>query len=172
MVLDLMRRVNLRHIAIAAFLPLVLAQTCVPSDHPLASDSGTIEFAETQSASGIRVEDVPSGSAAPHLPFELTVDVSSDQPLVPEDVEVTVTFVCAFGNSDSFTVSLAETGISGQALEGTFSRTANVEAGECVNQQGQREQVTWTVSFVRPSATTQQLTFDYTMSWRSASVAN
>jgi hypothetical protein len=132
----------------------------------------TIEFAETAGGSGFKTQTVTSGQAAPHLPFMLMIDVTSDQPLIPDDVQVFVTFRCAFGNTDTFQVDLSETGITGQALQGSFERAANVGSAECVASSGQREQTTWSVQFVRPSGTTQQVTFDYEFSWAQASTGN
>jgi len=161
-------------VAFLSLMPLLFGQTCTPGsgDHPLAMSEGAIDFAETQSTTFPRSQQVSSGAAAPILPFELSVTVTSDQPMTTDDVEISVTFLCAFGNTSTFDVDLSEVGVSGQELEGAFSRAANVGTGECVASSGQREQVTWTVQFTRPSGVTQQMSFDYVLTWRQASVGN
>ncbi len=159
-------------IVLSACLSLGLLLGGCPTDHPRATLADTIEFDETSSANGFQRRTVSSGGAAPHLPFMLMVDIESDQPLIPDDVQVFVTFRCAFGNTNTFPVELSETGISGQALQGSFERAANNGTTECVGPSGQRELTTWSVQFVRPSGTTQQVSFDYEFSWAEGSTGN
>lgn len=158
-------------LAISATGLFLLTGMDCPDDHPLATSMDTVSFAETSLGNGFRTQTVSSGASAPHLPFELMVNVSSDQPVFEGDAQAFVTFRCAFGNTKTFEVTFTENADS--SLTGVFSRAANVSStGECIGDGGQREQVTWSVQFVRPQNSTQMLDFDYSMSWRQANVGN
>jgi len=154
-----------------ALVMMINATGCVPRDdsHPPETLSGSETIEETDSPDGTASKTVTSRWTAPDQNFNLNVTVTSPLSLAADEVQVRVTLTCQFGNTKTFDVTLAPGGSGG--LVGDFSRAANASDGsECIGVTGQKEAAKWAIQFIRPSQTTQALTFSYTMNYRLASI--
>lgn len=154
-----------RKLAVLASLPLLaltlgISTPCAPTKHV----SDTITFAEPEGADGSAEQTVKSGPADPALLVSIDIDVRSPDALSPEDVSVEVIMTCQYGTTKKFPLTL-KTVEGSPDLDARFTRRANRGSDECIGVRGQREHVIWSIRFVRPEKTLQEVSFHYYMQY-------